>query len=335
MRNMKTKKRYLKYVTIALAFVFLVAAALAFLEVWERQHAKYPHTETEANNTLTYEGREYVKNGNIETFLVLGLDKFNGASASDSYMNDKQADFLMLFVFDNDKKQCSAIQINRDTMANVDVLGVSGERIDTVKKQIALAHTYGNGREVSCRNTKDSVEDLLLGITVNHYISFTMDSVPAMNDLVGGVELTVLDDFTGIDDSLVKGETVRLTGEQALCYVRTRYGLEDATNTNRMERQRQYIDALYRQTINCINADDSFVIKLVDTMDDYVVYDSSDHKMQKLVEKFDSYDFKGITTLEGEIKYGEEFVEYYPDEDFIKKTVVSLFYVPKDGQNRD
>ncbi len=333
MRNMKTKKRYLKHVTIALAFVFLVAAALAFLEVWERQHAKYPHAETEANNTLTYEGREYVKNGSIETFLVLGLDKFNGASTSDSYMNDKQADFLMLFVFDNDKKQCSAIQINRDTMANVDVLGVSGERIDTVKKQIALAHTYGNGREVSCRNTKDSVEDLLLGITVNHYISFTMDSVPAMNDLVGGVELTVLDDFTGIDDSLVKGETVRLTGEQALCYVRTRYGLEDATNTNRMERQRQYIDALYRQTIDCINADDGFVIKLVDTMDDYVVYDSSDHKMQKLVEKFDSYDFMGITTLEGEIKYGEEFVEYYPDEDFIKKTVVSLFYVPKDGQS--
>ena len=333
MRNMKTKKRYLKYVTIALAFVFLVAAALAFLEVWERQHAKYPHTETEANNTLTYEGREYIKNGNIETFLVLGLDKFNGTSTSDSYMNDKQADFLMLFVFDNDKKQCSALQINRDTMANVDVLGVSGERIDTVKKQIALAHTYGNGREVSCRNTKDSVEDLLLGISVNHYISFTMDSVPAMNDLVGGVELTVLDDFTGIDDTLVKGETVRLTGEQALCYVRTRYGLEDATNTNRMERQRQYIDALYRQTIDCINADDGFVIKLVDTMDDYVVYDSSDHKMQKLVEKFDSYDFMGITTLEGEIKYGEEFVEYYPDEDFIKKTVVSLFYVPKDGQS--
>ena len=48
---------------------------------------------------------------NIETFLVLGLDKFEGQVQSSSYNNDQQADFLMLFVFDNDKKEYSAIVI--------------------------------------------------------------------------------------------------------------------------------------------------------------------------------------------------------------------------------
>ena len=117
----------------------------------------------------------------VETFLVMGLDKASGTASSDSYNNDKQADFLMLLVFDNATKKCSAIHINRDTMAEVDILGVAGEKIDTVKKQIALAHTYGNGKNVSCQNTADAVSRLLHDVKVNHYISLALDSVAIFN----------------------------------------------------------------------------------------------------------------------------------------------------------
>mgnify|MGYP000585160404 FL=1 len=68
-----------------------------------------------------------------------------------------------------------------------------------------------------------------------------MDAVPILNDLLGGVEVTVLDDFSGIDDTLIKGETVTLHGDHALTYVRERYGLEDSSNSTRMVRQRQYM----------------------------------------------------------------------------------------------
>ena len=39
--------------------------------------------------------------------------------------------------------------------------------------------------------------------------------------------------------------------------------------------------------------DNEFIIKFVDKIDDYVVYDSSNHKMQKFAQKFNEYEFKG------------------------------------------
>lgn len=330
MGKMKTKNHYLKYVVIALVIVFLITAALLFLEVWERNRGRFPWSSTE-DGVVKYDGVEYVLKNDIETFLVMGLDKYEDAASSDAHGAGVQADFLMLFVFNNKTQQCSAIHINRDTMTSVNKLGIGGAKVDTFTKQIALAYNdvADDNDRVRCRNTKDSVEVLLHGVKVDHYLSVTMDSVAAMNDLVGGVEITVLDDFTGIDDTLIKGEQVTLRGEQALRYVRTRYGLEDSTNSTRMARQQQYINALYDQTMSCIEADDTFIIKLVDTMDDFVAYDSSDQKMQTYVEKFSAYEFLGIREIEGESKLGEEFIEFYPDEDSVWELVIDLFYTPK------
>ncbi len=327
MRKSRTRNRYLKYIVIGLAVAFLITAALMIIEIWENRRGRFPESDLESG-VVAYEGQDYVLKDNIETFLVLGLDKYEG---TDSQNNGNQADFLMLFVFDDNTQQCTAIQINRDTMANVNRLDVGGNKIDTTVEQIALAYNYiyADSAKKSSRNVADSVEDLLMGIPVQHYITLTMDSVAVMNDLVGGVEVTVLDDFTGIDDTLVEGETVTLKGEQALRYVRTRYGLEDSTNSTRMERQQQYINALYDKTMSCIAEDDEFVITLVDTMDDYATYDISDFRLKELAEKFDEYEFLGIRDIEGETQLGDEFIEFYPDEASIWEIVIDLFYTPK------
>lgn len=328
---MNRRNNYLKYIAVALVIVFLISAALMLLEVWERNHTEFSDASTN-DGIVTYDGKEYEYNDNIETFLVLGLDRYDGSDSADSHENGVQADFLMLFVFNNETKQSTAININRDTMAKVNKLSVGGSTVvESFTKQIALAYNYAasDNDKIRCRNTKDSVEYLLDGVKVNHYLSLTMDAVSASCDLVGGVELTVLDDFTGIDDTLVKGEKVTLSGEQSLRYVRTRYGLEDSSNSTRMMRQKQYIDAFYAKVRACIAADDAFLIKLVETMDDYVVYDSSDQRMLQVAEKFENYEFLGIREIEGETKLGDEFAEFYPDEDALRQLVIELFYTEK------
>ena len=333
MGRMSTKNQHLKYIAVALAIIFLVSATFLILEIWENGKGKHPGISTE-DGVVEYQGKEYVLKDDIETFLVLGLDKYEGADFAESHDSGIQTDFLMLFVFNNETRQSTAIHINRDSMTRVNKLAVGGSMVaETYMKQIALAYNYANtdNDKIKCRNTKDSVEYLLNGIKVDHYLSLTMDSVAASCNLVGGVEVTVLDDFTGIDDTLVKGEKVTLTGEQALRYVRTRYGLEDSTNSARMARQQQYIDALYNKINTCIEADDAFLVKLIDTMDDYVVYDSSNQRMLKYAEKFDEYEFLGIREIEGESKLGEEFIEFYPSEDSVWRIVIDLFYTPKTG----
>ncbi len=324
-RTKSDRSPYIKITVIVISLIFLLVAGFLLMQKWEESMGRFPEQES-GNSAVVYDGVEYVLKENVETFLIMGLDKFEGTAAADSYNNDKQADFLMLFVFDNEAKQCTAIHINRDTMAAVNVLGVAGNKVDTLTKQIALAHTYGNGKDVSCRNTADSVSSLLMGMKVNHYISLTLDAVPVFNDLVGGVEVIVLDDFSGIDDTLIKGESVTLMGETALKYVRTRKDLDDSSNSTRMKRQQQYIHALHEKTQRCIASDEEFIIEASLKMSEYIVSDRSVTQLQALAEKFNEYEFIGIRDIEGESKIGAEFMEFYPNEDSVKKMIIELFY---------
>ena len=253
----KTKKAKISCLKSCVAIIAILATL--FL-VGCNDKTDPPKTQV-GGEVIDSNGTKYSLKKNVETFLVLGLDKFEGQAKNDSYNNDQQADFLMLFVFDNDAKKCTAIHVNRDTVADVNVLGLSGNKVYSVKEQIALAHTYGNGGKVSCRNVSDAVSGLLMGMKVNHYISLKMDALPVFNDLVGGVEVEVLDDFAGIDDTLVKGEKVTLMGDHALKYIRTRKNLEDSSNSTRMVRQQQYINALYEKTQQAIEKDEEFIIE--------------------------------------------------------------------------
>ena len=181
------KGMYLKVILIAICSLTVLTVGLVALDVWERNNGEFPEHDAQ-DNSIMHNGIAYVPKKNIETFLVMGLDTIEGA-ANDSYNNDQRADFLMLFVFDNDTKQCTALQINRDTITNVNILGVAGDAIGSAPMQITLAHTYGHGGDISCRNTANAVSNLLNDVKIDHYISVTMGAVPTLNDLVGGVEV--------------------------------------------------------------------------------------------------------------------------------------------------
>ena len=329
-RRNKKNDGILKVTAVILAIVIFVCGMFFALNLWEKHTGQFNDIDASAqlSSVFEYEGKTYDLNKNIETILVLGLDKFN-RSGDESYSNDKQADFLMLLVIDNEKEEVSALHINRDTIAKMSVLGVAGDKIDKIEQQIALAHTYGNGKEVSCRNTLEAVSNMLLNIDIDHYVSVTMDAVSIYNDLVGGVNVTVLDDFGGIDDSLVKDEEVTLYGEHALNYVRTRYGLEDSSNNNRMERQHQYIQALYDKTRECIDGDDEFIVNAAAKLSTYLVSDCSGNRLQTIAEKIANYEFVGIKEIEGETVKGDKYIEFYPDAESVKETVVELFYTPQ------
>ncbi len=326
--NKKASKK--KALLLVLVCVLVMCSALLGISIWENQQNFVGEQPTEDVTVENTDGVEYKLNENIETVLVMGLDKFSEDVDSSSYDNDQQADFLMLFVLDNQNKTCKAIHINRDTMVKMNVLGVAGKEIGTTTQQIALAHTYGNGQNVSCRNTAKAVSNLLDGINVTHYVSVTMDAVPVFNDLVGGVTVEVLDDFTGIDDTLVKGETVTLMGDKALTYVRNRYGLEDSTNKNRMIRQKQYIEELYRITREKAENDENFVLSAWKALSQYTVSDCYEQDLLQIYEKVSGYEYLGTVSIEGKSIVGESFMEFYPDEVKLEELVLEMFYVPEE-----
>ena len=327
----KTKKDASKKALIlVLICVFILCSALLAISIWEqKQNFTGEQSTQEASTGIESDGVEYEINKNIETVLVIGLDKFSEDVDTSSYDNDQQADFLMLFILDNQNETCKGLHIDRDTMVEMNILGVAGQEIGTIKQQLALSHTYGNGQNVSCRNTAKAVSNLLHGIDITHYVSVTMDAVPVYNDLVGGVTVEVLDDFTGIDDTLVKGEKVTLIGNQALTYVRTRYGMDDSTNSHRMIRQRQYIEELYKTTREKVREDENFVLTAWDKVAEYTVSDCYEQELLEIYEKISEYEYLGTDRIEGKSVVGERFMEFYPDEKALKELIIKTFYTPK------
>jgi LCP family protein required for cell wall assembly len=326
------KDNVIKVVLISAIVIVFLAATLILVGILDKNYGIFPE-QMQEDKVLEYKGEDYVLKKDVETFLILGLDKMSQDTKGDSYNNNQQADFLVLMVFDNSAKTYSAIHINRDTMAEIEVLGLAGNKVGTVNSQIALAHTYGKGGSISNANTAKAVSKLLKDIKVNHYMSVTLDAVPIMNDLVGGVTVEVLDDFTDADTGLVKGETVTLTSEQALTYIRERKGTGEKTNVSRMKRQKQYIESMRDELQKCIENDSEFLSDAVLKISDYMESDCSATRLQSIGKRLKSYEFVGLKEIEGEAKTVESddgaHIEFYPDEDKLMQMVVGLFYEKK------
>ncbi|MBQ3006901.1 MAG: LCP family protein [Clostridia bacterium] len=285
-----------------------------------------PATSYQEKNYIYHNNKKYKPKDYVDTVLLIGTDSQGKIYESTAYNNQNKADFLALLIFDNNNKTCTVLQINRDTVTEINVLGVTGEKAGTIRGQIALAHTYGNGLEQSCKNTVKAVSNFLYQIEIDNYLSMNMDAVSALNDVVGGVEVEILDDFSEIDPTLIQGETILLNGKQALTYVRGRGNVGDMTNTSRMARQRQYMAAFAEKIKSAYQSDDELVLNAYNAITDYTVTDCSITVLSDTAEMLSSYEIKDIITPEGEIVDSEEYIEFHADNDKLKDLIVNLFY---------
>lgn len=338
---MENKEDSRKRVSLSILAV-LLTACLLFLgfRIFLTLDQYYNKVDTGGDDAYAYQnggrpeylvdGKWYIQKDKMETYLLIGIDKYQAAILSDNgYRNKEQSDALFLLAVDRDNKTYSIIHINRDMMANIRTLDVKGDPYNSFEGQLALSHTYGSGRKDSCENTVWSVSDCLYGLQIDHYASISMDAVAVLNDKIGGVTLTVSDDMTVIDETLKEGATVTLKGEQALIYIRARQGLADSTNLERMKRQRQYVTAFLEQARMAITEDRVLASDMLFSVSDYLVSDLTAEKLLSLADVLHSYSFAGITAIEGEARKGEQFMEFYADEAALKKLVLETFYTEK------
>lgn len=330
MLKVRFYRKTCKTVAVLLVLLLIAVLFLFVLSRWEENYGKVDISEIVApdDGRVYLDDACYVPKDDLDVILLLGVDKFLSQSQDESYNNSQQTDFMMLLVMDRRNETCTALHLNRDTMAEIPVLGVRGEQAGTITGQLALAHTYGSGRLDSCRNAVKAVSDLLYGVKIDHFAAFTMDAVAQINDLAGGVTVTVLGDLSSVSPQMVEGTSLILTGDMALSYVRTRYGLEDSSNLRRMERQRQYLEGLRDQLSAKMKFDNSFLLDVLEKISPYMTSDCTINQLSQLYDHWELYADGGIRIIDGEAKVGAEYMEFYPDEAALKRLVVDLFYVP-------
>lgn len=277
-----------------------------------------------------YNGKTYIENSDVSAYLFMGVDKSGELNPDDAhYREGGQADVQLVLVVDEAKESYAILQLNRDTMTKVQVLSYSGTPMEKVVQQIALAYAYGDGGESSCENAVQAVSDFLYGIEIKGYASLVLDAIPVLNDWVGGVTVTVKDDFSQVDPSLVMGETITLNGQQAYNYIRYRFNVADETNVSRMARHREYLAGLSKQLEAKLSQDINQINDLYKELEPYMVTDMSSGAIIKLINKCRNYTNEGIITIDGEVVQGEQFMEFYPDETAVKDMVMQLFYKEK------
>lgn len=288
-----------------------------------------PYGDEEIDPVIYYSGKPYVHKKHLETFLFMGIDKYGESEETTGYRNHEQVDVLMLCVVDHDAKTYKVLQINRDTYTKIPKIGATGDRLGEENAQIALAHTYGTGQKDSCEYTAEAVSMFLMDEKVDHYISLKLDSIAILNKSVGGVEVTIPVDMTMVDPEMQKDKTMVLSDKQAEFFVRSRGALEDDTNVARMGRQDTYLHAWREKAKQKMNADAGFALDLIADLSYYMVADQDLNGLSKLSGYLADYEYLGKVKIDGETKNGQEFLEFYPDQDALKKVIMDLFYEEK------
>lgn len=277
---------------------------------------------------VKYEGKIYDYNRDILTFLIMGIDKNSDVEEVAEGTDGGQADALFLAVMNPHDKSIKILGINRNTMADIDLYNEEGVYMNTVKAQIAVQHGFGNGVEESCEYQKKAVQKLLYNLPIHGYAAVNMSAIPTINDAVGGVDVTVLEDLTKKDKSLVKGEKVHLSGESAFWYVKYRNTEEFGSADMRLERQKQYLNAFIREAKQAAKQDISVVFDLYGAVSSQMVTDITIDEIAYLAPVATDYQFDSghFYMLEGETVTGEQFEEFYVDEDALYKMILEIFY---------
>ncbi len=281
-----------------------------------------------SSRTVVKDGIEYFPRQDITVVLFIGIDQEGIAQPSLSYNNPGAADVVSLVIFDETNQVCNVLCLNRDTMLKMPVLGLGGKPAGSNYGQLALSHTYGTGMEDSCENVKNTVSDFLMGVRIDYYVSMRMDAIGIINDTVGGVTVTVKDDFSAVDPTITKGEYT-LMGDQAMTFVRSRKDLGNQLNVSRMERQQEYISGFMKSLNAKLEASDTFALNAYNEVEDYIVTDCSVNALTSLVDRFSDYSVNEIVSPKGENVRGEEYYEFHVDKEALEDLVIRLLYAPK------
>ena len=177
-----------------------------------------------------------------ENILVMGSDQRSGKNAAN--VAGARSDTTIVLHLAADRKSATLVSIPRDSM--VPIPSCTKQDGTVVPAQtIAMFNSAFSEAGPAC--TIKTVEKLTK-IRIDHYIVVDFSGFKNMIDALGGVKVCIPH---AVDDpqshlNLAAG-THTVKGEQALAYVRTRHGLGNGSDLERIDRQQAFISSMVKK----------------------------------------------------------------------------------------
>ncbi|MFF8270371.1 LCP family protein [Streptomyces sp. NPDC016562] len=239
------RKKALVVTSVTLAFLLVGGATAAYLY--------YDHLNGNLSVTdVAGAGTGGFKKDQAINILVIGTDKRSGAG-NEGY-GDKDsvghADTTILFHIAKDRSNATALSIPRDLITDIpscptkqpdgstkEIRGTKDTRFNTSLGQ--------EGRDAGC--TMRTVKGIT-GIEIDNFMMVDFNAVKTLSTAVGGVPVCLDKDVDDEDSKLklTKGEH-RLSGEQALAFVRTRHAFGNESDLDRIKTQQQFLGSMMRE----------------------------------------------------------------------------------------
>lgn len=282
--------------------------------------------------------RIYEYNKDAINLLFLGIDVAGGLNKESDYSDWSagQADAIFILSLNPTYKSMQVVAIPRNSMVNLNIYGTDKTVQKQINNQICLQYGYAGGGENGLAEMKRVVSELLYQLPIHGVTAIGYDAIAKINDKVGGVEVEVLEDII-YDPEMVKGNKIRLSGEQAFLYLQYRDVTKAGSPTARLMRQKQYLTSFAVEAKKQIKANPLMVAELYQSLANYMNTDITlDEAVYMAAEILDyRFDAEAINILKGEdrlVPYineeGKEdfYDDYYLYDESIRETVIKVFY---------
>jgi LCP family protein required for cell wall assembly len=232
------------------ATAFTVVLILAAGGIAGLVYEKYNHQLKRVSVLQTHDPhiRNAARQQHAENFLIIGSDTRAGANAKYGNAAGARSDTTILVHLSPSRAKATVISIPRDSWVEIpECTGTDGNEVAAHSEMFNSAFAIGGP---TC--TIKTVQKLT-GIAVTHFIEIDFSGFVNMIKALPGHSVTVCspqvvnDPYSGL--KLHPGDN-RLSGANALAYVRARETIGDGSDLGRIKRQQNFLGAVLRQAMD-------------------------------------------------------------------------------------
>lgn len=184
----------------------------------------------------------------VMNIMIIGSDVRSGDNAEYGDAEGERPDVLAIAHISPEKKSATVVNIPRDSIVDQPECKPKDDKPGQAAHTAMIGEAMNNGG-VEC--LWKTVEDLT-DVHIDHFVSVDFTGFKQMVDALGGVTMCIpepVQDKAAGHLDLEAGEQ-KLTGEEALGYVRSRKGQGDGSDLSRISRQQDFMGAMLKTVMS-------------------------------------------------------------------------------------
>lgn len=278
---------------------------------------------------VLYDGDVYEYDEECINLLILGVDGRGEAQLNEAIGFGPKADSIYLAVLKPSNASLRLINISRDAVTAIQLYDSLGQDIGIHPMQLGMQYSVGDGLEESCELMEAAVSNLLGDIPIHGYCALYWNGIMEVHDAVGPVTVEVPEYLAQLDfETFPESGMTELNAEQAKIFVQCRDIDVTGSDELRVERQKEYFQALYDAGKEKIGESPFAVLGVKKKIEPYLVSDLTAHEILTLANWITQWSLRDlyIENIPGKIAETAFQDEYIIEQDALQEMLIKIFY---------